>query len=141
MLEAMWPVSLTLTRRGERAAANGIHGRVHVVDVAQGREYNTFGNVAQGPGHGMHAELRYSLAFTEDGDWLFAPDTHDRGLRLIHVPSGKTFPVMQGDGPFYKAAALAVPASMVAFLRPGSAEGFGPYAIEVWRLEYQARSH
>ena len=141
MLEAMSPVSLTLTRRGTRAAANSIKGRVHVVDVAKGREYNTFGNVAQAPGHGMHAELRYSLAFTEDGDWLFAPDTHDRGLRLIHVPSGKIFPVLQGDGPFYKAVALAVPASMVAFLRPGSVEGFGPYAIEVWRLEYQARPH
>jgi hypothetical protein len=37
--------------------------------------------------------------------------------------------------------ALAVPASTVAFLTPGSAEGFGPYAIEVWRLEYQARPH
>jgi hypothetical protein len=141
VLEAMWPVSLTLTRRGDRAAANGIHGRVHVVDVAKGHEYNTFGNVAQAPAHGMHAELRYSLAFTEDGDWLFAPDTHDRGLRLIHVPSGKVFPVLQGDGPFYKAVALAVPASLVAFLRPGSTEGFGPYAIEVWRLEYQARPH
>ena len=141
MLEAMSPVSLALTRRGNRAAANSILGRVHVVDVAKGREDRTFGNVAQAPGHGMHAELRYSLAFTEDGDWLFAPDTHDRGLRLLHVPSGKSFPVMQGDGPFYKAVALAVPASAVAFLRPGSAEGFGPYAIEVWRLEYQARQH
>ncbi len=137
-LEAMSPVSLALSRRGTRAAANGIMGRVHVVDVAKGREYGTFGNVAQAPEHGMHAELRYSLAFTEDGDWLFAPDTHDRGLRLIHVPSGTIFPVLRGDGPFYKAVALAGPASAVAFLRPGSAEGFGPYAIEVWRLEYRA---
>jgi len=140
-LEAMSPVSLALNRRGTRAAANGILGRVHVADIAKGREEGTFGSVAQAPGHGMHAELRYSLAFTEDGDWLFAPDTHDRGLRLLHVPSGKTFPVLQGDGPFYKAVALAVPASTVAFLRPGSAEGFGPYAIEVWRLEYQTRPH
>jgi len=139
MLEAMSPVSLTLTRRGNRAAANGILGRVHVVDIAKGREERTFGNVAQAPSHGMHAELRYSLAFTDDGDWLFAPDTHDRGLRLLHVPSGKTYPVMQGDGPFYKAVSLAVPASTVAFLRPGSEQGFGPYGIEVWRLEYQPR--
>jgi WD40 repeat protein len=138
LLEAMSPVSLALTHRGTRAAANSIHGRVHVVDIAKGREERLFGNVAQAPGHGMHAELRYSLAFTDDGNWLFAPDTHDRGLRLLHVPSGKTFPVLQGDGPFYKAMALAVPASTVAFLRPGSAEGFGPYGIEVWRLTYEA---
>ena len=85
----------------------------------------------------MHAELRYSLAFTEDGDWLFAPDTHDRGLRILHVPSGKTYPVLQGEGPFYKAVALAVPASMVAFLRPGDEQGGGPYGLEVWRLDYQ----
>src|SRR5262249_2294825 len=96
-LEAMSPVSLALTHRGTRAAANGILGRVHVVDITRGREEGSFDNVAQAPGHGMHAELRYSLAFTEDGDWLFAPDTHDRGLRLLHVPSGKTFPVLQGD--------------------------------------------
>src|SRR4029453_15878476 len=140
-LEAMSPVSLTLTRRGTRAARNSILGRVHVVDVAKGREYGTFGNVAQAPGHGMHAELRYSLAFTEDADWLFAPDMHDRGLRLIHVPSGKIFSVLQGDGPFYKAVAPPGPPGRGAVLRPGSAEGFGPYAIEVWRLEYQARPH
>jgi hypothetical protein len=32
-----------------------------------------------------------------------------------------------------------VPASMVAFLRPGSEQGGGPYGLEVWRLDYQAR--
>ena len=138
-LESMSPVSLALTRRGTRAASNSILGRVHVVDIAKGREARIFGNVAQAPGHGMHAELRYSLAFTEDGDWLFAPDTHDRGLRLLHVPSGNIYPVLQGEGPFYKAVALAVPASMVAFLRPGAEQGGGPYGLEVWRLEYQAR--
>jgi len=138
-LEPMSPVSLALTRRGTRAATNAILGRVYVVDTAKGREERIFGNVAQAPGHGMHAELRYSLAFTEDGDWLFAPDLHDRGLRLLHVPSGKTYPVLQGDGPFYKAVALAVPASMVAFLRPGGEQGGGPYGLEVWRLDYQAR--
>jgi WD40 repeat protein len=141
LLEAMSPVSLALTRRGTRAAANSILGRVHVVDIAKGREERVFANAAQGPGHGMHAELRYSLAFTDDGDWLFAPDTHDRGLRLLHVPSGQTFPVLQGEGPFYKAVALAMPASTVAFLRPGSAEGFGPYGIDVWRLTSRAQPH
>src|SRR4029453_15798889 len=144
-LEAMSPLSLTLTRRGTRAAANSILGRVHVVDVAKGREHGTFGNAAQAPGAALHADLgpalRYSLAFTEDGDWLFAPDMHDRGLRLIHVPSGKIFSVLQGDGPFYKAVAPPGPPGRGAVLRPGSAEGFGPYAIEVWRLEYQARPH
>ena len=136
-LEAMSPVSLALTRHGTRAAANSILGRVYVVDTAKGREERTFANVAEAPGHGMHAELRYSLAFTEDGDWLFAPDTHDRGLRILHVPSGKTYSVLQGEGPFYKAAALALPASMVAFLRPADSEGRGPYGLDVWRLSFQ----
>jgi WD40 repeat protein len=137
-LESLAPVSLALTRHGTRAAANGIRGRVHVVDTARGREERTFANTPEGPGHGMHAELRYSLAFTEDGDWLFAPDRHDRGLRILHVPSGQAFPVLQGEGPFYKAVALAVSASMVAFLRPGDHEGRGPYGLEVWRLTYAA---
>lgn len=137
-LEAMSPVSLALTRHGTRAASNGIYGRVHVVDTAKGREERVFANVAQAPNHGMHAELRYSLAFTDDGNWLFAPDSHDRGLRILHVPSGKTYPVLQGEGPFYKAVALALPASMVAFLRPGDDQGRGPYGLDVWRLNYQA---
>jgi hypothetical protein len=138
-LEPMSPVSLALTRRGTRAAANAILGRVYVVDTVKGREERVFPNMAQAPGHGMHAELRYSLAFMEDGDWLFAPDTHDRGLRILHVPSGAAYPVLEGEGPFYKAVALVVPASMVAFLKPSSTEGAGPYGIEVWRLEYQPR--
>jgi len=29
----------------------------------------------------------------------------------------------------------------VAFLRPGSAEGFGPYGIDVWRLTSRAQPH
>ena len=135
-LESMAPVSLALSRHGTRAAANGILGRVHLVDTAKGREERTFANTAEAPGHGMHAELRYSLAFTEDGDWLFAPDTHDRGLRILHVPSGTTHPVLRGDGPFYKAVAFALPASMVAFLRPGDDQGRGPYGLEVWRLSF-----
>ena len=138
-LESMAPVSLALTRHGTRAAANGILGRVHVVDTAKGREERTFANTAEAPGHAMHAELRYSLAFTEDGDWLFAPDTHDRGLRILHVPSGKIYPVLRGEGPFYKAVALALPASMVAFLRPADDQGRGPYALDVWRLNYQGK--
>jgi WD domain, G-beta repeat len=137
-LESLAPVSLTLTRSGTRAATNGILGRVYVVDTAKGREERAFANVAEAPGHGMHAELRYSLAFTEDGDWLFAPDTHDRGLRLLHVPSGKAYPVLRGEGPFYKAVAFAVPAGMVALLRPGDDQGRGPYGLEVWQLTYPA---
>jgi WD40 repeat protein len=139
-LEAMSPVSLALSHHGTRAATNSIHGRVHVVDLAKGREERMFANVAEAPGHGMHAEMRYSLAFTEDGDWLFAPDTHDRGLRILHVPTGRTYPVLQGEGPFYKAVALALPASMVAFLRPGDDQGRGPYGLEVWRLIYQPKA-
>src|SRR5207247_10055468 len=92
------PVSLALTRQGTRAASNGIYGRVHVVDIAKGREERVFANVAQAPNHGMHAELRYSLAFTDDGNWLFAPHSHARGLRLPPRPSGKTYPVLQGEG-------------------------------------------
>src|SRR5262245_3157644 len=138
-LESMSPVSLALNRQGTRVAANGIMGRVHVADVAKGREESTFANVAEAPGHGMHAELRHSLAFTHDGEWLFAPDTHDRGVRIIHIRSGKAYPVLQGQAPFYKAVALALPASMVALLRPGSDQGGGPYGVEVWRLTYQAR--
>ena len=87
----------------------------------------------------MHGELRYSLAFTENGEWLFAPDTHDRGLRLLHVPSGKASPVLRGEGPFYKAVALNVPASLMALLRPGDSQGHGPYGLEVWRVTYRAR--
>src|SRR5437016_5983373 len=118
-LEAMAPVSLALNRDGTRAAANGILGQVHVMSVVKEREERTFANTAQAPGHGLHGEMRYSLAFTEDGDWLFAPDTHDRGLRILHVPGGKGFSVLRGEGPFYKAMALALGASMVALLAPG----------------------
>jgi len=83
--------------------------------------------------------MRRSLAFSEDGDWLFAPDTHDRGLRILNVSSGKTHTVLRGDGPFYKAIAITVPASLVALLRPGDGQGRGPYGLEVWRLTYRAR--
>ena len=138
-LEAMAPVSLALNRDGTRAAANGILGQVHVMNVVKEREERTFANTAQAPGHGLHGEMRYSLAFTEDGDWLFAPDTHDRGLRILHVPGGKGFSVLRGEGPFYKAMALALGASMVALLRPGDTEGRGPYGVEVWRLTYRAK--
>jgi len=138
-LEAMAPVSLALNRDGTRAAANGILGQVHVMNVVKGREERAFANTAQAQGHGLHGEMRYSLAFTEDGDWLFAPDTHDRGLRILHVPGGKSFSVLRGEGPFYKAMALALGASMVALLRPGDTEGRGPYGVEVWRLTYRAK--
>jgi WD40 repeat protein len=138
-LEPMSPVSLTLSRPGTRVAANGIRGRVHVADVAKGQEERTFASVAEAPGHGMHAELLHSLVFTDDGEWLFAPDTHDRGLRILHVRSGKAYPVLQGEAPFYKAVALAIPASTVALLRPGDDQGRGPYGLEVWRLIYQSR--
>jgi WD40 repeat protein len=138
-LESLAPVSLALTRDGTRAAANGILGRVHVVDTGRGREERAFANVPEAPGHAMHAELRASLAFTDDGEWLFAPDTHDRGLRILHVKSGKVHPVLRGEGPFYKAVAIVVPASLVALLRPGDGQGHGPYGLEVWRLNYRAR--
>ena len=138
-VEALSPVSLTLSRRGNRAAANGILGRLHVVDTAKAREERVFSNAHEAPGHGMHGELRYSLAFTDDGDWLFAPDTHDRGLRLLHLPSGKASPVLRGEGPFYKAVALNVPASLIALLRPGDSQGHGPYGLEVWRVTYRSR--
>lgn len=136
----MSPVSLALTHDGTRAAANTILGRVHVVDTVKGREERTFASVAEAPGHGMHAEMRYSLAFTVDGHWLFAPDTHDRGLRILHVASGQAWPVLQGAGPFYKAVALALPVSLVALLRPGNDQGGGPYGLEVWRLEFRGRA-
>src|SRR3989441_9160960 len=138
-LEPMAPVSLALTRRGTRAAANGIVGQVHVVDAAKEREERTFTNTVEAPGHAPRAEMRRSLAFSEDGDWLFAPDTHDRGLRILNVSSGKTPTVLRGEGPFYKAMALALGASMVALLRPGDTEGRGPYGVEVWRLTYRAK--
>src|SRR5881296_1670428 len=70
-LEALAPVSLALNRDGTRAVANGILGQVHVMNVVKEREERTFANTAQAPGHGLHGEMRYSLAFTEDGDWLF----------------------------------------------------------------------
>jgi hypothetical protein len=84
-------------------------------------------------------ERRHSLAFTGDGEWLFAPDTHDRGVRVLYIGSGKAYPVLQGQAAFYKAVALAIPASTVALLRPGDDQGRGPYGLEVWRLTYQAR--
>ena len=136
-LEAMAPVSLTLGRQGTRAAANGLLGRVHVVDFAKEREERIFDNTPEAPGHGMHAEMRRSLAFSQDGEWLFAPDMHDRGVRILHVASGRAYPVFQGDAPFYKAMSISVPASLVALLRPGDDQGRGPYGLEVWRVTYR----
>jgi hypothetical protein len=109
-------------------------------DLAKEREERTFDNTPEAPGHGMHAEMRRSLAFSQDGDWLFAPDTHDRGVRILHLASGKTYPVFHGDAPFYKALSISVPASLVALLRPGDDQGRGPYGLEVWRLTYRTRS-
>ena len=96
-------------------------------------------NTPEAPGHGMHAEMRRSLAFSQDGDWLFAPDMHDRGVRILNLSSGKTYPVFRGDAPFYKAMSISVPASLVALLRPGDDQGRGPYGLEVWRLAYRTR--
>jgi WD40 repeat protein len=137
-IEAMAPVSLVLGRQGTRAAANGLLGRVHVVDLVKEREEQTFNNTPEAPGHGMHAEMRGSLAFSQDGDWLFAPDMHDRGVRILNVPSGKAYPVLRGGGPFYKAMSISIPASLVALLRPGDDQGRGPYGLEIWRLMYRA---
>jgi hypothetical protein len=81
--------------------------------------------------------MRRSVAFTHDGDWLFAPDTHDRGVRILNLGSGKTYPVFRGDVPFYKAMSISVPAGLVALLHPGDDQGRGPYGLEVWRLTYR----
>ena len=138
-LEQMAPVSLVLGRQGTRAAANGLLGRVHIVDLVKEREERTFDNAPEAPGHGMHAEMRRSLAFSQDGDWLFAPDMHDRGVRILNLANGKTYPVFTGAAPFYKAMSVSIPASLVALLRPGDLQGRGPYGLEVWRLNYLAR--
>lgn len=138
-LEQLAPVSLVLGRQGTRAAANGLAGRVHIVDLAKAREERTFDNTPEAPGHGMHAEMRRSLAFSQDGDWLFAPDMHDRGVRILDLANGKAYPVFTGDAPFYKAMSIAIPASLVALLRPGDIQGRGPYGLEVWRLTYSTR--
>jgi len=138
-LEQMAPVSLVLGRQGTRAAANGLLGRVHIVDLAKEREERTFDNTPEAPGHGMHAEMRRSLAFSQDGAWLFAPDMHDRGVRILDLANGRAYPVFTGAGPFYKAMSISVPASLVALLRPGDAQGRGPYGLEVWRLTYRTR--
>src|SRR5262249_4028250 len=98
-----------------------------------------FDNTPEAPGHGMHAEMRRSLAFSQDGDWLFAPAMHDRGVRILNLANGKAYPVFSGDAPFYKAMSISVPASLVALLRPAHAQGRGPYGREMWRLTYATR--
>src|SRR5262249_163632 len=108
-LEQMAPVSLVLGRQGTRAAANGLPGPVHIVDLAKGREERTFDNPPEAPGHGMHAEMCRALAFSQDGGWLFAPDMHDRGVRILDLASGKAYPVFAGPAPFYKAMSISVP--------------------------------
>jgi WD domain, G-beta repeat len=138
-LEPMAPVSLVLARQGTRAAANGLLGRVHIVDLAKEREERIVDNTPEAPGHGMHAEMRRSLEFSQDGGWLFAPDMHDRGVRILDLANGTTYPVFTGAAPFYKAMSISVPASLVALLRPGDVQGRGPYGLEVWRLSYRGR--
>ena len=64
---------------------------------------------------------------------------HARPQPALYIRSGKAYPVLQDQAPFYKAVALAIGASTVALLRPGSDQGGGPYGLEVWRLTYQAR--
>jgi len=61
-LEPMAPVSLALTRRGTRAA-NGIVGRVHVVDATKAREERTFANTVEAPG----------ASSTSSSEWLESP--------------------------------------------------------------------
>src|SRR5438093_12318215 len=137
--EQIVSVTLVLGRQGSRAVANGLLGRVHVVDIAKEREERTFDNTPEAPGHGMHAEMRRSLAFSQDGDWLFAPDMHDRGVRILNLASGKAYPVFTGDAPFYKAMSVSVPSSLVALLHPGEVQGRGPYGLAQWRLTYSTR--
>ena len=64
---------------------------------------------------------------------------HDRGVRILDLANGKSYPVFTGTAPFYKAMAISVPASLAALLRPGDTEGRGPYGLEVWRLSYRSR--
>ena len=58
-------------------------------------------------------------------------------MRILHVASGKAYPIFRGEAPFYKAMSISVPASLVALLRPGDHQGRGPYGVEVWRLTYR----
>jgi len=52
---------------------------------------------------GLESMSPVSPALNRQGDeWLFAPDTHDRGLRVLHIRSGKAYPVLHGQAPFYK---------------------------------------
>jgi WD40 repeat protein len=135
-IEAVAPVSLVLAQ-DTRAAVNGLHGRVHVVDIVREREEQTFDNTPRALNHGAQTEMRGSLAFSEDGNWLFAPDMHDRGLRIVDLASGRTHAVFAGDAPFYKAMSVSVPAGVVALLRPADEKGGGPFGLEVWRLTYR----
>ena len=138
-LEALTPVALALSATGTRAALNGILGRVHVVDTVREREERTFANAPAAPGHDRHGEMRHALAFAADEHWLLAPDVHDRGLRVVHVPSGRSHGAIRGGAPFYKAVAIATSATWVALLHPGDGQGQGPYGLEVWRLAYGAK--
>ena len=113
-------------------------GKVHVWDATAGHQERTFANSHEAPGN-WHAELRHSLAFTSDGSWLFAPDIYDQGLRILHLPSGKAYPVLKTDVPFYKAVAIVIAASTVALLHAGDGQGKGPYGLEVWQLQYSAK--
>ena len=137
--ETLAPVSLAVSRDGTRAALGGLLGRVHVLDGARERELRTFANAPEAPGHDRHAEMRHALAFTGDSEWLFAPDLHDRGLRVVHVASGRSHAVIRGAAPFDQAAAIAVPAGLVALLHPADGSGRGPYGLEVWRLTSGAK--
>jgi len=101
---------------------------VHVWDGVAGREERTFTQSPGGAWH-WHAELKHSLAFTSDGSWLFAPDTHDQGPENLCTCRRQGLPVLKTDVPFYKAVANRTAAStLVALLHAGDGQGKGPTA-------------
>ena len=60
-------------------------------------------------------------------------------MRILHLPSGKAYPVLKTDVPFYKAVPIVIAASTVALLHAGDGQGKGPYGLEVWQLQYSAK--
>ncbi|MGH7151033.1 MAG: ankyrin repeat domain-containing protein [Planctomycetota bacterium] len=80
---------------------------------------------------------RRALALLDDGEWVLAPDSEDRGIRLLHATSGTKHTVLRDEVPCYKAAAISVPAKAIALLRPSDREGRGPYGLQVWRLRFR----
>ncbi|MCI0586248.1 MAG: ankyrin repeat domain-containing protein [Planctomycetes bacterium] len=136
-LEPMTPRSIAVGGKGPRVALNGIEGKGSVWDSARDRIERVFGTHPDGPGRVPPAEMLRSLAFTEDGEWLFAPDAGDLGIRLLHASSRTSHAAVRGDVPYYKAVAIAVPAKTIALLHPSDRDGRGPYGLQVWKFRYR----